>query len=183
MPDDTANHDDPLRAFLQRVWREDVTPLLRGNRADQRAKSARATGKAAAAAGLFFDTLLKLRGRPFTRALTVLGSSVGAMLPDAWDWKWLRDTADDRTRAAVAEQMRRRAAELPDREALQLFGLRADATLDDLKTVWRAISRRWHPDHAPDEQTRAEHHLRFVTYRAAYERLRDAYDAGRLPSN
>lgn len=172
---------EALREFLRRVWREDVTPLLRDRRAPQRARTARIAGKAAAATGLFVDALLGLRGRPFTRFMTVMGASLGAMLPDVWDWKWLRERADARERAAVAEQVRRRAAELPEAEALALFGLPPSATRAEFRAAWRAILLRWHPDRAPDEAARAEYHVRFLAYNAAHEQLTRAYDEGRLP--
>ena len=43
--------NEAFRRFLRRVWREDVTPLLRDRRADQRTKTARTAGKVAAATG------------------------------------------------------------------------------------------------------------------------------------
>ncbi len=176
----TSKQDESLRRFYRRVWKQDVAPLLRGGRRAQRAKSARFTGTIAASAGLFADKLLRLKGRPFARFMTVMGSSLGAMLPDVWDWNWLR-SADTRQRRVVDEQVRRRAAELPEAEALELFGLTPAATRDDLKRAWREISRRYHPDKAADESQRAEFHLRFLTYRAAYDRLCRAYDESRLP--
>ncbi len=173
--------DETLRRFLHSVWQHDVRPLLRGRKADQRRKSARIGGRIAATGGLVLDSLLHLRGRPFTRAMTVLGSSLGAMLPDAWDWKWLRQ-ADARQRKVVDEQIRRRAARLPEADALALFALPATASREDLKHKWRTISQRWHPDKAPDDDSRAEYHVRFVAYQSAYERLSVAYDEGRLPA-
>jgi hypothetical protein len=163
------------------VWRTDVARLLRDHRAAQRAKTARVTGKAAAATGLFVDTLLGLKGKPFARFMTVMGTSVGAMLPDVWDWKWLRESASRAERQAVQEGVARQAAALPEAEALALFGLTPDVSREALKRVWRATLQRWHPDKAPDERSRAEYHVRFLAYKTAYERLCAAYDAGRLP--
>jgi hypothetical protein len=173
--------NEAFRRFLRRTWREDVAPLLRDHRAEQRRKTARVTGKSAAAAGLFVDTLFGLKGKPFARFMTVMGSSLGAMLPDVWDWKWLRDEATTAQRAQVAERVSRRAAALPEHDALELFGLASTASRDELKTAWREILQRWHPDKAPDDHARAEYHVRFLAYKAAYERLCAAYDAGRLP--
>lgn len=180
MSDEQAN-DDAFRRFLRRVWREDVTPLLRDERAAQRAKSARVGGKAAAAAGLFVDALFGLKGKPFTRALTVMGSSLGAMLPDVWDWRWFREDADAEQRKVVAEQVRRRAAELPETDALELFGLGPGASRAEFRQAWHTILQRWHPDKAPDDNARSEYHVRFLAYQAAYEQLTAAYDEGRLP--
>jgi hypothetical protein len=176
-----ANETEAFRRFLRRVWQEDVGPLLRDRRAVQRKKSARVAGTAAAGAGLLLDGLFRLRGKPFTRFMTVVGSSLGAMLPDVWDWEWLRDSADAAEQAAVAEGVRRGAARLPEAEALELFGLSEATTPDELKQAWREILQRWHPDKAPDEPRRLEYHLRFLAYKEAYERLRQAYDEGRLP--
>jgi hypothetical protein len=181
MAESAERGDQALGRFLQRVWLTDVQPLLRGKYADQRCKSARVGGKVAAAGGLVLDTLFRLRGKPFTRAMTVMGSSLGAMLPDVWDWKWLRDSAKNEDRQAVVDQVRRRAAELPEADALELFELPPSASREQLKAAWRTISQRWHPDKAPDADRRAEYHLRFVAYQAAYERLSRAYDESRLP--
>ena len=174
--------NDALRRFLRQVWQEDVVPKLRDHRAAQRAKTARAGGKAAAAAGLLVDTLFRLKGKPFTRALTVMGSSLGAMLPDVWDWKWLRDNADEREREVVREQVRRRAAQLPEADALALFGLSPEADRREFRKAWRAVLLRCHPDKAPDEASQAEYHVRFLAFKAAHERLARAYDEGRLPA-
>lgn len=175
-----SNQDQSLRRFYRRVWKHDVAPLLRGRRKKEREKAARVGGKIAATAGLFVDRLLGLKGRPFARSMTVMGTSLGAMLPDVWDWKWLHE-ADESQRKVVDEQVSRRVAELPEAEALELFGLSPTATRDDLKQAWRAASLKHHPDKAADESRQAEFHLRFLTYRAAYERLCKAYDDGRLP--
>lgn len=180
----TQPHDadnDAFGRFMRRIWREDVAPLLRDQRRDQRAKSARAGGKVAAAAGLFVDTLLRLRGKPFTRAMTVMGSSLGAMLPDVWDWKWLRETADARQRAVIAEKVKRRADELPEADALAVFNLKPTATQEQLREAWRGVLQRWHPDKAPDDAARAEYHVRFLAYKSAHERLLRAFESGRLP--
>jgi len=180
MPPQSAD-TEAFRRFLRRVWRDDVAPLLRDRRGAQRKTTARVTGKFAAATGLLVDGVLRLKGKPFTRFLTVVGSSLGALLPDVWDWQWLRETAAPEERAVVADQVRRRAEQLPEADALALFDLPAAATREDLKHAWRAVLQRWHPDKAPDEPTRAEHHVRFLAYKAAYERLNRAYDEGRLP--
>lgn len=181
MPAMDENDNAAFRRFLRRVWRDDVTPLLVGENAAQRRTAAQVGGKLAAATGLLLDGVLRLRGRPFTRSLTVLGTTLGAMLPDVWDWKWLREQAGPRQRQVVSEQVQRRAAELPLLEALALFHLSPQAAQDDLKRAWRDISLRWHPDKAPDEAARAEYHVRFLVYRSAYDRLHAAYEAGELP--
>jgi hypothetical protein len=173
--------DEAFRGFLRRVWREDVSPLLRDRYAARRAKSARVAGKVAAATGLLVDGVLGLKGRPFTRFMTVMGASLGALLPDAWDWQWLRERADDADREVVAEQVQRRAARLPEADALALFGLDPTASREELKHAWREILQRWHPDKAPDDRRRAEYHVRFLAYKAIYENLCRAYDEGRLP--
>ncbi len=178
-PRDVDN--EAFRRFIRRVWQDDVAPLLR-NRVEERRKAARVTGKLAAGTGLALDSLLRLRGRPFTRFMTVVGSSFGAMLPDVFEWSWLR-SADADARQAVADTVQRKAADLGDVEALALFDLTSEASADDLKRAWHNAAHRWHPDRAADDAARAEHHLRFVAYQAAYERLRSAYDAGRLPNH
>jgi len=169
--------DEALRRFLRRVWRQDIRPLLRGAQAGQRRKSAKIVGTLAAVTGLTLDGLLRLRGRPFTRSLTVLGSTFGALLPDVWDWSWLRNQARPQERQVVAEHVRRRAADLSVEEALALFHLRPGASPAQLKQAWREVAQRWHPDKAPDDACRAEYHVRFVAYQAAYQRLCRAYGA------
>jgi hypothetical protein len=176
-----SREHEAFRDFLRRVWHDDVGPLLKDKRQPQRAKAARVAGKGAGAAGLFVDTLFGLKGKPFARFMTVMGSSVGAMLPDIWDWKWLREDASDAQRATVAERVVQRAGELPVAAALALFDLSPTASRDALAQAWRRLSRQWHPDKAPDEAARREYHLRFVTYQAAHERLVQAYEAGELP--
>jgi hypothetical protein len=176
-----STDNEAFRRFLRRVWREDVTPLLRDRRETQRRNVARTAGKFAAATGLFVDGVLGLRGKPFGRFMTVMGSSLGAMLPDVWDWRWLRETAAPAQREVVAEQVRRRAAELAEADALELFGLPPAAAREDLKHAWREVLQRWHPDKARTKAARVEHHVRFLAYKAAYERLGRAYDEGRLP--
>lgn len=162
--------DQPMQAFLRRVWREDVQPLLRGRHASQRASAARYLGKAAGLGGGLVDKALGTRGRPFTRFLTVLGSTFGALLPDVWDWEWLRG-ADARQRRHVEEQVSRRAAELQESEALLLLGLRPDATSTEARERWRELARRWHPDKATEDAQRAEHQVRFIAYRQGYDAL------------
>lgn len=185
MPDASAESPSPadaaFRRFLQRVWQHDVVPLLRDRRAGQRRTTARVGGKLAAAGGLLVDSLFRLRGRPFARFMTVMGSRLGAMLPDLWDWRWLRESADAADRAVLADQLGRRAAELPEADALALFGLAPTATADDLRDAWRAAAARWHPDKAATDAERREHQVRFVAYQAAYDRLATAYAAGALP--
>jgi hypothetical protein len=175
------DQNEALRRFLQRVWQQDIRPLLRGKYAEQRRYGARIAGSLAAGAGLLLDSLLRLRGRPFTRALTVLGSTFGALLPDVWDWQWLRCRAGAQEEEMVSRQVLRRAAGLDLVEALALFNLTPTASRHQLRHAWREVSQRWHPDKAPDGPSRREYHLRFVTYQAAYQRLLSAYDAGQLP--
>lgn len=172
---------EPLDEFVRRVWREDVAPLLRDRRAAQRRASARVGGRVAASAGLLLDGLLGLRGKPFTRFMTVVGSSLAALVPDVLDWKWLGESADEADRHATDEQLRRRVAGLEQAEALGLFGLTERDSFENLRQSWRAAARRWHPDRAASPAQAAEHRLRFVTYRAAYERLKSVYESGRLP--
>jgi hypothetical protein len=172
---------EAFRRFLQRTWQSDIAPLLRGRLAAQRRVAARTGGKAGAAAGMALDRLLGLRGKPFTRALTVFGGSTGALLPDVWDWSWLRSMASAADRAAVHEHISRQAGHLSVAEALALFDLPATATLAEVKSAWRTAALRWHPDRAHGTDEQAEYHLRFVTYQAAYERLVLAFESGGDP--
>lgn len=169
-----------MSRFIRRVWRTDVAPLLRGDRRASRIRAARSAGAAGAVAGLLADGLLGFRGRPFTRALTVLGSSIGAMIPDIWDWNWF-EHATPRQRGTVRRSLESSAAEIPVQEALAFYGLDAASTFNDLKTAWRRACRRWHPDLAPHDR-RAEFQLRFLAYRRVYERLAELHRDGRLPA-
>jgi hypothetical protein len=176
-----TGQDEALQRFLHRVWRDDVAPLLRGHRSRQRERLARAGGTVAGTTGRAIDSLLRLRGKPFTRALTVMGSSLGAVIPDAWDWGWLR-RANRSVRKVAAQRLQRQAQSLPETEALGLFGLPPTASREQFRDAWRETSKRWHPDRAADDQQRGEYHLRFVAYQALRERIEAAYDAGRLPA-
>ncbi len=177
---DTRDTADAFERFLRRVWRAEVAPKLAGRRRRGRATGARVGGTIAGLGGTLLDRLFGLRGRPFARAGTVLGASVGAILPDVWDWEWLRRASAAQYKA-VAGRVREHAARLEDDEALALLGLHAGATAEDVRRAWHAASKRWHPDLAPDGATRREHALRFVTLNAAHERLCDALESGRLP--
>lgn len=172
---------EPLDEFVRRVWHEDVAPLLRDRRAAQRRATARVGGRMAASAGLLLDGLLGLRGKPFTRFMTVVGSSLAAMVPDVLDWNWLGESADEADRIAADQQLRRRVAALEETEALRLFGLTECDSFESLRRSWRAAARRWHPDQARSPVAAAEHRLRFVAYQAAYGQLKAAYESGRLP--
>lgn len=168
--------DAAFQRFLARVWRDDVRPKLTGPNAQLRATTAKAGGTVAGLSGRLLDSLFGLRGRPFSRAFTVLGSSAGALLPDLFEWDWLR-----RATAAQREVLEKaaafRAAELERGDALALFGLPVTATYEQVRAAWRDASFRWHPDKAASDEQRREHHLRFVAYQQAYERLRQAYEA------
>lgn len=175
-------HDEPeaLRAFFQRVWREDIAPLLDDRRRAQREKSARVAGKLAAGAGMIADGLLRLRGKPFTRFMTIMGSTFGAVLPDVWDWRWFRQ-ADATQRRAVEQHVRGRVDQGDLDQALALLGLDGRTDADALRSAWHAVSQRWHPDKAPDDAWRDEYRLRFVACQAAYERIGAALERGELP--
>ncbi|MBK8914094.1 MAG: J domain-containing protein [Phycisphaerales bacterium] len=165
---------------MQRVWQHDVAPLLRDRRSAQRRGGARIGGSVGAGAGLLLDRLFGLRGRPFARFGTVVGATLGAVLPDAWDWKWFHGAAQE-DQQAVSDALQRRAADLPESDALELLGLSASATRDDLRVAWRQAASRWHPDGAASDADRAERHLRFIALQAAHQRLCTAFDDGRLP--
>ena len=161
-----------LREFLQRVWRQDVEPWLRDAQRAEQERSARRAGQAAATAGLALDALLRLRGRPFTRMLTVLGTSLGAIAPRTWSWRWLRQVARGPVRERVVAGVQRGAGGLSAEEARRVLGVADDADAEHVRQAWRRLSARWHPDRARDDATRAEHHVRFVAYHAAYDRLK-----------
>jgi DnaJ domain len=165
---------EEFQRFLNRVWKGDVAPLLRGPRAGQRSTAARVLGAAAGLSGGVLDRLLGFRGRPFSRALCVLGSSVGAMLPDAWDWTWLREKAGPRERERVSATLEREVDRVSLDEARSLLGLHRDASLDDLRKAWREACLTWHPDRAADERDRREFQLRFIVLKRAYDRLHAA---------
>lgn len=177
---DRTNEDAQLRAILDRIWQHDVRPLLSDRHADQRRTTARLSTRAAVAAGGLLDKALRLRGRPFTRSLAVLGGAGGALLPDLWNWSWWR-ARDAETQAAIQDRIARRAAELSDEEALRLLDLSPTASAEDARAAWHVIAQRWHPDKATDEADRRERHLRFVIYEQAYRQIQAAHAAGRLP--
>ncbi|MFN0137975.1 MAG: J domain-containing protein [Phycisphaerae bacterium] len=173
--------DEAFAAFVRQVWTHDVSPLLRDRMASQRRTTARVGGSLAGATGLMLDKLFKLRGKPFGRAMTVLGSSFGAMLPDVWSWAWLAAEADAEQRRVVEEQLRAKASAMPFAVQLELLDLDPTATREQLKEAWRREAARWHPDRAASAEAKAEHQARFITIKAAYERLCLAFDSGELP--
>jgi hypothetical protein len=183
MPTRNVSGDAAFREFLRRVWTEDIRPLLDDRRAAQRRSTARTGAKYAGATGAFLDGVFNLRGKPFARMFTVWGGSFGALLPDAWDWKWLRDDATESQREAVRERIEQRAATLPETDALALFGLTPAATRDDLKVAWREFLLHGHPDKAPTPAQRDEYTIRFLTCKSAFELLCRAYDEQRLPKS
>lgn len=179
-----ANHDaqdEAFRRFLRRCWQQDVVPLLRGERAGQRRKAAKIGAKVAATGGLLIDSLLRLRGRPVTRFLTVLGSSMGAMVPDVWDSRLLRQRLGPQQRKHIEQQLRQRAEALELAEALALTGLDASASREQMRARRRAVLARWHPDRARTDDERDGYRLRFVALQAAFERIEAAYASGLLP--
>ncbi len=175
--------DEAFRRFLRRCWQQDVVPLLRDDvKTEQRRRGARLGAKVAAAGGLLIDSVLRLRGRPVTRFLTVLGSSMGAMLPDVWDSRLLRERFSPRQREQVARRVQQRAAGLELAEALALTGLDPRASREQMRARRRVVLARWHPDRAADEVQREDYRLRFVALQAAFERIEQAYADGRLPA-
>ncbi len=54
----------------------------------------------------------------------------------------------------------------------QLLGICREASLDDLKTAYRTLARKWHPDLNPDD---ARAHQRFITLSQAYQVLLDDF--------
>ncbi|MCG3125853.1 MAG: hypothetical protein CHACPFDD_00680 [Phycisphaerae bacterium] len=180
-PNDPQDGSEALHAFFERVWREDIAPLLDDHRRAQREKAARTAGRLAAGAGRLADGLLGLRGKPFTRFMTIMGSTLGAVLPDVWDWRWFR-RADASQRRAVEEHVRGRVDQGELDEALALLGLDRRANADALRSAWRGLSQRWHPDKAPDDASRDEYRLRFVALQAAHDRVGAALERGELPA-
>ena len=172
--------DIAFRRLMQRVWHDDVVPLLRGKYAKQRASGARIGGKAAAGFGFALDRLLGFKGKPFQRSLGVLGTTLGAVVPDVWDATWLRQGADDSDRRTIAEQVHQGAAGLELSAAAELLELGDMNDREALREAWRNQAKRWHPDVAPPAR-REEHRLRFVACQAAYDRISKAFENGELP--
>jgi hypothetical protein len=81
--------DDSLQRFYRRLWQQRILPSLSHEQQDKQLHRTRQTARWASAGGRFIDSLLGLRGRPFTRALTSLG--VDLSLPKTWDWNWVPD--------------------------------------------------------------------------------------------
>lgn len=180
MPSQPDPADEAFRRLMERVWQRDVAPLLRGKYAQHRATGAKIGGKAAAGMGLALDRLFGLKGRPFQRSLGVLGSTLGAVVPDAWDSSW-QQRADAADRRTVEDQVQHEAAMLELREAAALLGLTNLNDREALRAAWHVQAKRWHPDIAPAEQREA-HRIRFVACQAAYERLNAAFERGELPA-
>lgn len=174
-----SNADDNLRDFYRRLWEHRIYPQLSAEDAERQAQRTRQTARWASASGRFLDSLLGLRGRPFTRAFTSLG--VDLSMPKAWDWQWFGQQSEA-TRAQLNAEAEAEVARLEIEQALALFGLSRSATEEELKAAWRVAAHRWHPDRAHTAEEREQAHSHFVTLQAAYERLLTAYQAGKIPS-
>lgn len=59
----------------------------------------------------------------------------------------------------------------PDK-CYQLLGICSQASIDELKTAYRALARKWHPDLNPDDP---QAHQRFITLSQAYQVLLDRF--------
>jgi tetratricopeptide (TPR) repeat protein len=56
----------------------------------------------------------------------------------------------------------------------QLLGIYRQASIDELKTAYRALARKWHPDLNPDDP---QAHHRFITLSQAYQVLLEHFTA------
>lgn len=166
-----TDRDEAFRNFLNRVWRSDIYPLIADERAETQRKAAVRGAQAAGVAGRAIDKLLGLRGRPFSRALTVLGGTIGALTPDVWSWTWFRAVSRGKDREYVTDQLERRARDLSMDDAFAMLGLPRNASRDDVTRAWRTLAKEWHPDHAPDADARSEYAARFKAYNAVYESI------------
>jgi hypothetical protein len=171
--------DDSLQRFYRRLWQQRILPSLSHEQQDKQLHRTRQTARWASAGGRFIDSLLGLRGRPFTRALTSLG--VDLSLPKTWDWNWV-SRQSDQTRQRIDSAAQAETARLENTQALALFGLDPSASLDDLRAAWHAAAHRWHPDRARTDEQRCQAHTRFITLQATYTHLCSQYKAGKLPS-
>ncbi|MGE3180855.1 MAG: J domain-containing protein [Phycisphaerae bacterium] len=171
------DHEAAYREFLNRVWRKDIFPLIASSDPLGRRKFAVRGAQVAAAAGMTVDKVLGLRGRPFTRAFTVVGGTLGAVTPDLWDWNWVRAVSRSIKEEVVQEKLDRGVRDLKVDEALAVFGLEKGASREEITRAWRVLAKKWHPDHAPDDSARLEYAMRFKTYSAIYEQLCAARDA------
>lgn len=173
---------DDLDRLLADLWRSDLAALLKDDLAERRKATGGAVGGLTGRVGRAVDRLFKLPGRPFSRSLGVLGATVGATLPDAW--KTIIDAhraLGSAARKLIEKHVLAATDRLPEERTLRLFGLTPRATREELHQAWRRVAAAWHPDRAPDEAERVRYHYRFVAYQAAYDRLKLAYDKGRLP--
>jgi hypothetical protein len=168
----TPPSNDPMQRFYARVWRENVVPHLKDRHAEQRRRTAAAGTRVASATGRALDSLLKLRGKPFQRSMTVLGARLGALLPDVWDWRWFREEASPETRRAVKEAVAREARYGSVEEACGLLGVRWPPSEEVLQEAWRRVAYECHPDRARSAEERHERELRFVACQAAYEAIK-----------
>jgi tetratricopeptide (TPR) repeat protein len=61
----------------------------------------------------------------------------------------------------------------------QLLGISYQASIDELKTAYRALARKWHPDLNPDD---SQAHQRFITLSQAYQVLLSNFAARSSPT-
>lgn len=70
-------------------------------------------------------------------------------------------------KAAIGREVLPTTAEIED--LYEVLGVRRDATLEQIRSAYRALARRYHPDHAPNDEASRQ----FARISKAYMVLRD----------
>jgi DnaJ-class molecular chaperone len=56
-------------------------------------------------------------------------------------------------------------------QALKVFGLKASASPEEIRSAYKKLVLRWHPDRHQDEESKAAAAEKFLRVQAAYEVL------------
>ena len=62
---------------------------------------------------------------------------------------------------------------LGERNALKVLELKKTATQSEIRSRYRELSKKWHPDKYQSDEDKEEANAKFVEIQAAYEKLSD----------
>jgi len=90
------------------------------------------------------------------------------------------DAAKAKEKKREEKRNRKIATDTPEGEALEIMGLSAPITLPEIKTAYKQLAKRWHPDvnqNDPDaEEKLKDINMAYTVLRLAYQKFEDAAD-------
>ena len=88
------------------------------------------------------------------------------------------DAAKEREKKAEEKRNRKIATDTPEGEALEIMGLSAPITLDEIKVTYKALAKQWHPDvnrNDPEaEEKLKDINMAYTVLRLAYQKFETA---------